>query len=77
MPLITTNYDAAVCQCCGYEACGGVEYVCAAYSEWSLTEDGELACGYHKAELYIRTERKVMAMGVKPAETHDRYRNFR
>ena len=77
MPLITTEYDLSRCQCCGADATSDVQCVCTAYPEWHQTENGEVACGYHKAELYLAPQRKTVALDAPALETHDRWRNYR
>lgn len=77
MPLITTEYDTTVCQCCGASATSDVKCICTAYPEWHMTENGDVACGYHKPNLYIQPERKTVALGAPAAQTHDRWANFR
>lgn len=78
MAIITTEYDPNICQCCGASTVSDVRCVCTAYNDWHMTENGEVACGYHKAGLYLHTERKTHAMGVSGSiVTHDRWRNYR
>ena len=77
MALITTAYDPTICQCCGADATADVQCVCTAYPDWHMTEHGDVACGYHKAELYLAPARQHIAMGVPNLETHDRWRNYR
>jgi hypothetical protein len=75
--IITTEYDPNICQCCGASTTASVLCVCTAYNDWHQTENGEVACGYHKADLYLKTERKTVALGVAPVQSNDRWRNFR
>ena len=78
MAIITTEYDPNTCQCCGASTTSDVLCVCTAYGDWHMTENGDVACGYHKAELYLNPGRKSYAMGVSGSVvTHDRWRNFR
>lgn len=77
MPLITTEYDPKVCQCCGADATSDLQCVCVAYPDWHMNEHGDLACGYHKADLYMAKPRETVAVGIPNQETHDRWRNFR
>lgn len=75
MATITT--ETGTCVCCGAQDNELLPCVCHAYPEWQANEHGDLKCGYHKAELYLRPERTTIALGVKPLESNDRWRNFR
>jgi hypothetical protein len=78
MPLITTEYDPNICQCCGADATSDIRCVCTAYPEWYQNEHGDVACGYHKADMFIDPKRTTVAVGG-PSLPHtlDRYRNLR
>lgn len=77
MPLITTEYDQNVCQCCGASTISDVRCVCTAYNDWHMNEHGDAACGYHKAELYMKTEKTTVALGAPKPIMHDHFRNWR
>ncbi len=77
MALITTEYDLSVCQCCGASTTSDVACICTAYPEWHMTENGDVACGYHKPNLFLKPESKTVALGVAPLQSHDPWRNYR
>lgn len=78
MPLITTEYDPTICQCCGADTTSDIRCVCTAYPDWFLNENGDARCGYHKADLFLTPERTTIAIGAPGMPlTHDHFRNFR
>lgn len=79
MALITTEYSEKVCQCCGADTTTEAGCVCGMFPEWRLNEHGDASCGYpdHLVSLYTATQKKTVALGVKPIESNDRWRNFR
>ena len=77
MGFISSDSDPNICRCCGASMTSDLRCVCTAFNDWHMTENGEVACGYHKADLYLKPERTTVALGVKPIESNDRFRNFR
>ena len=78
MPLITTEYDPHICQCCGADDRTGVLCVCNAYPDWMINEHGDAKCGTHKGELFLTPNRVTVAMGAPAMPlSHDPFRNYR
>ena len=75
MAVIQT--ETGECVCCGSSTRSEVQCVCHAFNDWHANDNCDLKCGYHKADLYLKPERTVIAMGVPALVSTDRFRNYR